>query len=364
MSRNSFGTLFRFTTFGESHGAGIGVVIDGCPAGLALNLSEIQDSLNKRRPGFHPSVSPRKESDECEILSGVFQGQTTGAPLALFIRNRDAQSDKYDALKNVYRPGHANFSYLEKYGVFDHRGGGRASGRETAARVVAGNVAKQLLEIHGIQVNAYLKAIGHVQIPDDAPLSYDLHQENLFCPHEPTAQAMQLLIEEVKQEGDSLGGVVEVVCHNIPPGWGDPVYEKLEAKLAAAMLSIPASKGFEIGEGFAASKMKGSLHNDSFAFSGKSVVTATNRAGGTLGGISTGMPLVFRVPFKPTSSIAKVQKTLDRDGKKTEMRLPAGSRHDPCISIRAVPVVEAMTYVVLADAMLLSRCSKISYDVG
>ena len=368
MSRNSFGSIFRFTSFGESHGKGIGVVIDGCPAGLSLDLMEIEKELDRRRPGKSQEVSPRKESDKLELLSGFFQGQTTGAPIAFFVKNQDVDSKKYDVLQDLYRPGHANYSYLEKYGVFDFRGGGRSSARETIARVIAGSVAKQLLKkLHSIEVFAYLKQVGNIVVTlDRQNLAHrqDLKESTLFCPDQQSEEKIKKLIQKIKNEGDSIGGIVEVIAENIPSGWGEPIYEKIEAKLAFAMLSIPASKGFEIGEGFLAAKMKGSDHNDSFYLEGSEVKTKSNHAGGTLGGISSGMPLVFRVPFKPTSSIQKEQETLSFEKKKKTLLLPKGSRHDPCVAIRAVPIVEAMTYIVLADLMLFHRCSKISYSVG
>lgn len=337
MASNHFGQIFRITTFGESHGKGIGVVIDGCPAGLQITVEEIQCELAMRSPGKSPYTSPRKEMDEVEILSGIFDGQTTGAPIALFIRNRDADSSKYEAMKDLYRPGHANYTYLQKYGVFDHRGGGRASARETAARVAAGAVAKKFVKHFGVEICTHLAEIG------GAP-----------------ADEMASVIEKAMEEGDSLGAILQTVVSGLPAGLGDPVYCKLEAQLASAMLSIPATKGFEIGSGFAAAKMRGSEHNDLFYLSKSGhVETKTNFAGGTLGGITTAMPLVFRVAFKPTSSIQKMQKTVNLLGENVEFSLPKGSRHDPCVAIRAVPIVEAMTALVIADAILLNRCAKL-----
>lgn len=364
MAANFFGQVFRITTFGESHGPAIGVVIDGCPAGLPITKSDIDRELNLRQPGGNPYTSPRAEKDEAEILSGIFEGKTTGAPIALLIRNRDADSSKYEPIKELLRPGHANFTYLEKYGIFDYRGGGRSSARETAARVAAGAVAKKLLSHHNIETVAFVTEIGGIEMasPDFSDLSL-LRKKTLsnpiYCPNEQAAAKMMEAIEKAKEEGDSLGGILQGVAH-LPAGLGDPVYCKLEALLAYAMLSLPATKGFEIGSGFKAARMKGSEHNDAFEIDEqRRITTETNFAGGTLGGISTGLPLTFRVAFKPTSSIKKPQKTVSIQGEKKEFRLPEGSRHDPCVAIRAVPVIEAMTAIVLADALLMNRLSKI-----
>lgn len=334
MASNSFGTIFKITTWGESHGKALGVVIDGCPAGLEIDEKQIQEALARRAPGSNPYVSPRKETDRAEILSGVFEGKTTGAPMSILIPNRDADPSKYEPIKDLLRPGHANFTYLEKYGIFDYRGGGRASGRETVCRVAAGAVAKKFLQHSGIQVSARLLQIGHAVNPEE----------------------MRALIEKAKEEGESYGGIVEFSVTSVPAGLGDPVYEKLEANLAHALMGLPATKGFEMGSGFQAAEMKGSEHNDLFIGPG---VTKTNHAGGTLGGISTGMEIVGRVAFKPTSSIQKEQETMTLSGEKATFKLPEGSRHDPCVAIRAVPVVEAMVALVLADAVLLNRSAKI-----
>ncbi len=365
MASNFFGQLFRITTFGESHGPAIGVVIDGCPAGLPIAKEEIDAALSLRRPGNSPYTSPRKETDEVEILSGLFQGKTTGAPIALLIRNREVDSSKYEPIKNLLRPGHANYTYLQKYGIFDYRGGGRSSARETAARVAAGAIAKKFLAHFHIDLCAFVAEIGGIAIAEPRFDSIEKLRKKtgasaLFCPDAKATEKMIKEIEKAKKEGDSLGGILQAVVVNLPSGLGDPVYGKLEAILAAAMLSLPATKGFEIGSGFAAARMKGSEHNDAFDVDQRGkITTKTNRAGGTLGGISTGLPLTFRVAFKPTSSIQKVQKTVNLKGEKKPFKLPAGSRHDPCVAIRAVPIVEAMTALVLADAMLLNRCSKL-----
>lgn len=364
MATNYFGQIFRITTWGESHGPAIGVVIDGCPAGIEIDVAEINAELAWRAPGKTSHTSPRQESDHAEILSGVFEGQTTGAPITIQIANRDANADAYHPIKNLLRPGHANYTYLEKYGVFDYRGGGRASGRETACRVAAGVIAKKLLKYQAIEIVAYLKQIENIKVNS---LNYQTLQElkqavllsPVFCPDPQASQAMQSLIQQLKVEGDSIGGIVEFIVHALPPGFGDPVYEKLEANLAKALMGLPASKGFEIGSGFQAVHMRGSEHNDPFVLEQGRVCMTQNCAGGTLGGISTGMPLIGRVVFKPTSSIQKPQSTLTTTGENATFQLPEGSRHDPCVAIRAVPVVEAMVALVLADALLMNRCVKV-----
>ncbi len=363
MASNSFGNLFRITTWGESHGPAMGVVIDGCPAGLELSEGDIAEQLLRRRPGYSSFTSPRMEEDRPQILSGIFEGKTAGSPISILIWNRDADSSKYEQIKDLLRPGHANFTYLAKYGIFDHRGGGRASARETVCRVAAGAVAKRLLSHYGIGLVAYLKEMGEVvaEIATAEPLQLkqQVAASELFCPSATATLAMKERLAQVKEEGDSLGGVVELIAHGLPVGLGDPVYQKLEANLAAAMLSIPASKGFELGSGFAAARMRGSQHNDLFSLQQERVVTQSNHSGGTLGGISSGMPLLVRVAFKPTSSIAKWQSTLDLEGNRRELALPDGSRHDPCVAIRAVPVVEAMGALVLADALLMNRLARL-----
>ncbi len=362
MASNSFGNIFRITTWGESHGKGIGVVVDGCPAGLLISEEEINAALAKRAPGRNAYTSPRKEPDTAQIFSGVFEGKTTGAPVSIIIMNRDQDSSKYEPIKNLLRPGHANYTYTEKYGGFDYRGGGRASARETACRVAAGVLAKKLLSHFDINVLSYMKSIGHVSMTSSHSESM-LNEDNIdaspvFCPDNQAEQKMFQAIDQAKEDGDSLGGVVEFYVSNLPVGLGDPVYEKLEASLAKAMMTLPATKGFEIGEGFDAARMSGSEHNDAFSASSDQL-TSTNHAGGTLGGISTGMPLVGRVAFKPTSSIKKPQNTVDFEGNKKTFTLPEGSRHDPCVAIRAVPIVSAMCALVLADALLMNRCVKV-----
>lgn len=365
MPSNSFGSLFRITTFGESHGPAIGVVIDGCPAGLPISTEEIRDELSLRKTGKTSYTSPREEKDDPEILSGVFEGKTTGAPIALVIRNRDADSSKYEPIKDLLRPGHANYTYLEKYGIFDYRGGGRSSARETAARVAAGAIAKKLLAHFGIQTCAFVSEIGGIAMAPPPFKNLGLLRKKtlanpIFCPDEKAAKKMMEAIEAAKNEGDSLGGILHGAAAGLPAGLGDPVYQKLEANLAYAMLSLPATKGFEIGSGFAAARMKGSEHNDAFEADPKGKIRpATNLAGGTLGGISTGAPLLFRVAFKPTSSIEKPQKSVSITGKKRTFKLPPGSRHDPCVAIRAVPIVDSMLALVLADALLMNRLSRL-----
>lgn len=363
MASNSFGQIFRMTTFGESHGPMVGVVIDGCPAGLLISAEEINEQLQLRRPGRSPYTSARKETDKAEIVSGIFEGQTTGAPITILIANQDADSSPYEAIKDLYRPGHANFTYLQKYGIFDYRGGGRASARETAARVAAGAIAKKLLCSFQIDCTAFIYAIGDIQI--DPPDLFDLqnlrqktHLSPIFCPDERAAIKMIDSLQKIKEENDSLGGIVACIAH-VPCGLGDPIYSKLEAQLGFAMLSIPASKGFEIGAGFASALKKGSENNDLFESDDKgNISTTTHFSGGTLGGISTGSPLFFRTAFKPTSSIKRAQQTVNIKGGKAIFQLTPEARHDPCVAIRAVPVVEAMTAIVLADAVLINQTSK------
>lgn len=360
MASNSFGKLFRITTWGESHGKAIGVVIDGCPSGIEISEEEINQQLSRRAPGKNPYTSPRKESDHAEIYSGVFEGKTTGTPISIIIPNQDSDSSKYETMKSLLRPGHANYTYLAKYGIFDHRGGGRASGRETSCRVAAGAIAKKLLKQYGITPLAYIKELGGVEATIDIELLRDspqaIYESALFCPDPIATKLMIAKLEEALNQKDSIGGIVELYVEGIPVGLGDPVYEKFEALLASALMSIPASKGFEIGSGFQAARMLGSHHNDLFIAQENAVKTATNHAGGTLGGISTGMPLLARIAFKPPSSIGKTQETVDVEGRPTHLELPVGSRHDPSVAIRAVPVVEAMTALVLADVLLANRC--------
>lgn len=364
MASNSFGNLFRITTFGESHGPVIGVVVDGCPAGLTINKEDIDQELSFRQPGKTSHVSPRKEPDQTEILSGLYEGKTTGAPIAIIIRNQDADSTQYDAIKDLYRPGHANFTYLEKYGIFDYRGGGRSSARETAARVAAGTIAKKLLAHFNIDCVAFVAEIGGIAITppnicDLTTLRQKTYANPIFCPDEIASQKMVQKLESTKNEKDSLGGIIACVAQ-LPTGLGDPIYHKLEAMLASAMLSIPATKGFEVGCGFEAARMKGSEHNDGFDIDNQGQIrTSSNHSGGTLGGISTGSQLFFRVAFKPTSSIKIPQQSVTLKNEKAVFQLPETGRHDPCVAIRGVPVVEAMTALVLADALLMNRSAQL-----
>lgn len=362
MASNSFGTIFRITTWGESHGKAIGVVIDGCPAGINLTAADINHELALRAPGKSIYTTPRQEPDQADIYSGVFAGKTTGTPISIIIMNQDADSEKYESIKHLLRPGHANFTYTEKYGIYDYRGGGRASARETAGRVAAAAVAKKILAQFSIQTCAHLCTVGDVSVPPSERCIEDIQAiiktNPIFCSDSTVSELMMQKICAAKEIGDSLGGMVEFIATGLPIGLGDPIYEKLEANLAKAMLSIPASKGFEIGEGFRATQMMGSEHNDLFVESEHVIHTQTNHAGGTLGGISTGMPLIGRVAFKPTSSITKPQQTIDRLGNSHTLQLPEGSRHDPCVAIRAVPIVDAMCALVLVDAILMNQCVK------
>jgi chorismate synthase len=363
MASNCFGSIFRITTWGESHGKAIGVVIDGCPAGLEIFQDELLQELLKRAPGQTAFTSPRKENEIVEILSGVYQGKTTGAPISIIIYNKDVDSSKYEPIKDIYRPGHANFTYLHKYGIFDPMGGGRSSARETACRVAAGYVAKKLLKKFDIEVLAYLSDVGHINSRSKdsalALLKNARDQDIIFCPDPDASIDMQKLLLELKEVGNSIGGSVSFLAEGLPIGLGDPIYEKLEAKLASAFLSIPASKSFEMGFLQEALSFKGSEFNDCYEIHEDKVTLSSNHSGGTLGGISTGMPLFGQVSFKPTSSIKLKQESVTVDKLKTSFILPEGSRHDPCVAIRAVFVVEAMLALVLADAILMNRSSKL-----
>ncbi|MFN8278145.1 MAG: chorismate synthase [Chitinophagales bacterium] len=360
MAGNSFGVLFRITTFGESHGEGIGVVIDGCPAGLTIDIPSIQAELERRRPGQSAITSARKETDEVTILSGLFEGATTGAPLTLFIKNHDHRPDDYAQNRTVFRPSHADFTYAEKYGRRDHRGGGRSSARETAARVAAGAVAKQLLKHAGIQVQAYVSAIGSVRL-ERAYRQLDLTkaEKNLVrMPDETLAAAAIELIQEARSSGDTLGGVISAVITGVPVGLGEPVFDKLHADLGKAMLSINAVHGFEYGSGFAGAAMRGSDHNDSPQPMGKGIYrSANNYSGGIQGGISNGEDIYFSVAFKPVATLMQAQETIDENGNKAVLEMKG--RHDPCVVPRAVPIVEAMAALVLADHLLRHKSSRL-----
>jgi chorismate synthase len=359
MAGNTFGTLFRLTTFGESHGPAIGGVLDGCPAGLAIDPEMLRTEMRRRRPGQSPLTTQRNEEDEVEFLSGVFNGKTTGAPLAFLIRNKDSKPEDYDALKDVYRPSHADFTWEEKFGIRDHRGGGRSSARETASRVVGGALAKQLLKEYGITIRAFVKQVGDIVVDRNFD-ALELDKTDLSavrCPDPAVALKMEKAIARAKEEGDSLGGIIQCVAHNVPAGLGEPVFDRLDALLSHAMMSINATKGFEIGSGFSSAEKKGSELNDAFRAEGDKIVTTTNNSGGVQGGISNGMPVWFNVAFKPPSTIMKTQQTVDRSG--APATIAPGGRHDPCVLPRAVPIVEAMAALVIADMLLLSRANRV-----
>jgi len=350
---NIFGEIFKVVTFGESHGPALGCVIDGCPAGVALAVEDIARELRRRRPGQGGASTSRSEADEPEILSGVFEGKTLGSPIAVLVRNADCHSADYDHLRDICRPGHADFGWQSKYGVRDHRGGGRSSGRETLCRVAAGAVAKQFLAAYGIRITAWASAIAGIDMPhpggDDFNFS-EIENNPLRAPGKAAAEKALKAIEALRAEGDSAGGIVSCLVSGVPPGLGEPVFGKLDARLAAAMLSIGAAKGVEFGAGFAAAALKGSQNNDT-------PVSGTNNAGGVLGGISSGQDITFNVAFKPTPSISKPQKALNSaTGEIVDLSI--SGRHDACIVPRAVPVVEAMAALVLADAILLQRCAR------
>ena len=350
MSGNTFGQMFTVTTFGESHGKAVGVLIDGVKPNVKFSVQEIQQELDRRRPGQSSVTTPRKETDQVQVLSGVFEGRTLGTPICLLVWNKDQNSKAYDAIKDLFRPGHAAYTYLSKFGIQDYRGGGRSSGRETAGRVAAGAVAKQILAKRGIIIRAYTKEVAGIKAQT---IDYDEIENNpIRCPDAQAAAKMMKKILSVKHAGDSVGGVVEAVVQNCPAGLGEPVFDKLEADLAKALMSIPALKGFEIGSGFAATKMKGSEHNDEFYKERKTgrVRTKTNYAGGILGGISTGEDIVVRVAVKPPSSIPKAQRTVDTKGRAQTIKVEG--RHDPCICPRVVPVVESMVALVIADHVM------------
>jgi len=354
---SSFGQLFRLTTFGESHGGAIGVVIDGCPPRISLGEEDIQRELDRRRPGQSAIVSQRRERDRCEILAGVFEGKTLGSPIALLVRNEDARPEAYRELKGTFRPSHADFTYQAKYGIRNWQGGGRASARETIGRVAAGAVARQVLA----QLHPAMELVAYVDQVFDFTASVDpqtvrreeVEATPVRCPDEAAAAKMMRAIEQAQEEGDSLGGTIECVIRGAPAGLGEPVFDKLEADLAKAMLSLPATKGFEIGSGFAGTRMKGSEHNDPFEIREGKVRTATNRSGGVQGGISNGEIIIFRVAFKPTATIAREQRTVTTTQEETT--LVARGRHDPCVLPRAVPMVEAMAALVLCDHALRQK---------
>jgi chorismate synthase len=349
---NSFGHIFRITTWGESHGPGIGVVIDGCPPRLPITAEEIQAELDRRRPGQSDITTPRKEADVVEILSGVYEGKTTGTPLALWVRNTDQRSSAYSEMKAAFRPSHADFTYQTKFGIRDPNGGGRSSARETIGRVAAGALAKKILWLAGgVEVRAFITRIHDIETPAEAlvrlPTLAEVEATAVRCPHLATAAAMIARIKAARADGDSVGGVIQCRVSNTPVGLGEPVFDRLEADLAKAMLSLPATKGFELGSGFAGTRLKGSEHNDLFETREGRIRTTTNHSGGTQGGISNGEEIRFNVAFKPTATILQPQQTVDLEGNATE--LMGKGRHDPCVVPRAVVIVEAMTALVLLD---------------
>jgi chorismate synthase len=351
MAGSSFGTLFRLTTFGESHGAAIGGVIDGVPANFPLDLDAVQSELDRRKPGQSAIVTQRKESDTVQFLSGIFEGKTTGAPIGFIIQNDDQRSKDYEEMKVAFRPSHADFTYQKKFGIRDHRGGGRSSARETACRVVAGAIAKQMLESLGIEFSTYVDQVGHIKLED---LSFFLREaidsNPVRCPDDKTAHRMEELIREVRSEGDTIGGCVRCMILNVPIGLGEPVFDKLHAELGKAMLSINAVKGVEFGSGFQSVSMRGSEHNDLFNEDG---TTSTNHSGGIQGGISNGMPIEFRVAFKPVATVMIDQETIDNEGNKTV--ITGKGRHDACVVPRAVPIVESMAAMVILDFYLRNK---------
>ncbi|ARV08570.1 chorismate synthase [Winogradskyella sp. PC-19] len=350
MAGNTFGKLFKLTTFGESHGVAIGGIIDGCPAGMTLDFEAIQNEMNRRKPGQSKIVTQRKEPDTVEFYSGIFEGQTTGTPIGFVIHNTNQKSKDYSHIKDVYRPSHADYTYDKKYGVRDYRGGGRSSARETASRVVAGAIAKQFL--NQIDINAFTSSVGDIFI--DKPyqdLNFSKIESNMIrCPDTDAAEKMIAKVQEVKKQGDTIGGTITCVIQNVPAGLGEPVFDKLHAELGKAMLSINAVKGFEYGSGFCGARMLGSKHNDNFNEDGS---TKTNLSGGVQGGISNGMDIYFRVAFKPVATTLQKQDTINSKGETVEMQ--GKGRHDPCVVPRAVPIVEAMAALVIADYMLLRR---------
>lgn len=350
MAGNSFGNLFKITTFGESHGTAIGGIIDGCPPGIELDFEAIQHEMNRRKPGQSKIVTQRKEPDEVKFLSGIFEGKTTGTPIGFLIENANQKSKDYSHIKNAYRPSHADFVYDKKYGFRDYRGGGRSSARETASRVVAGAIAKQMLK--NIKINAFTSSVGDIFLEKPyQSLDFSKTEDNIVrCPDAEYADKMIEKIKQIRKEGDTIGGTITCVLQNVPIGLGEPVFDKLHAELGKAMLSINAVKGFEYGSGFCGAKMKGSEHNDQFNIDGS---TKTNLSGGIQGGISNGMDIYFRVAFKPVATIMQDQITIDKDGKEVEMQ--GKGRHDPCVVPRAVPIVEAMAALVLADYYLINK---------
>lgn len=351
MAGSNFGALFRLTTFGESHGKAIGGIIDGVPANMPVDFERVQQELNRRKPGQSAIVTQRKESDQVEFLSGIFEGRTTGAPIGFQILNDDQKSGDYDQLKNVFRPSHADFTYTKKYGIRDHRGGGRSSARETACRVVAGAIARQLLETIGIDIVAYVDQVGNVKLSGEIDFN-EIENNPVRCPNAADADRMEELIREVRKDGDTIGGSIVCEIHHVPPGLGEPVFDKLHAELGKAMLSINAVKGFEYGSGFEAIEMRGSEHNDYFNEDGS---TRTNHSGGIQGGISNGMPIRMRIAFKPVATIMQEVELLSAE--EELVKLQGKGRHDPCVVPRAVPIVEAMVAMTILDFYLRNKAT-------
>lgn len=352
---NSIGHIFRVSTYGESHGVAVGGVIDGCPPGVELDLEQVQRELDRRRPGQSHITTQRKEGDKVEILSGIFEGKSTGTPIGFMVRNSDHHSSDYNNLRDIYRPSHADYTYIAKYGIRDHRGGGRSSARETVARVAAGAIAKQILASIGIEINAYVSQVGEITL-DKGYRELDLSKidSNIVrCPDSLTAEKMISRIEAAGANHDSVGGVITAVAKGVPAGWGEPVFNKLHADLGSAMLGINAVKGFEYGEGFNAASMSGSEHNDIFVSDGDTIRTETNRSGGIQGGISNGEDIYWRTAFKPIATLTKEQKSVNSAGESVTIDLKG--RHDPCVLPRAVPIVEAMAALVLVDHYLMSK---------
>jgi chorismate synthase len=360
---NSFGKLFTVTTWGESHGGAVGAVVDGCPPDLPLTAAEIQVDLDRRRPGQSDVVTARQEEDRVEILSGLFEGRTTGQPISMLVRNTDARPGVYDEMRKKFRPSHADFTYQAKFGIRDHRGGGRSSARETIGRVAAGAIAKKILRLAGgVEIRAFVTRIHDIAAPppDHLPTLEEVEASPVRCPDPATAARMIERIKAVRAEGDSLGGLIECRVRGVPAGLGEPVFDRLEADLAKAMLSLPATKGFELGSGFAGTLLKGSEHNDPFEIRDGRVHTRTNRSGGVQGGISNGEEIYFRVAFKPTATILRPQATVDVAGRETELQ--ARGRHDPCVLPRAVPIVEAMAALVFVDHWLRQSAQNKTFE--
>ena len=356
MSGSTFGKIFRITTWGESHGSGIGVVIDGCPSGISLNEEDIQIFLDRRKPGQSKFTTRRSEEDTVEILSGIFEGKTTGTPISLLVRNKDQRSRDYGNIVSMFRPGHADYPFTEKYGIRDYRGGGRSSGRETIGRVAAGAIASKILNELGISLCAYTKAIGPYVINETEYNYSEISQNSLYMPNNNIAEQAGQYITSLMKETNSCGGVIECIADGLPVGLGEPVFDKLDATLAHAMMSIPATKAFAVGSGFEAADMTGLEHNDPFYMQGRRVRTATNHSGGIQGGISNGEDILMRIGFKPTATLMIDQQTVNRDGE--DARLKGRGRHDACVLPRAVPIVEAMAWLCLCDHYLRQRCQR------